>query len=75
MVKRAISLFKSFCSRVECFLLPVLPYFRCPVHDREARLLHSTLNGGHILTELKFKGIQIFVKNKRSLTIAVAVTF
>ena len=45
------------------------------MHDREARLLHSTLNGGHILTELKFKGIQIFVKNKRSLTIAVAVTF
>ena len=45
------------------------------MHDREARLLHSTLNGGHILiTELNFKGMQIFVKNKRSLTIAVAVT-
>lgn len=47
------------------------------MHNREARLsLCSSLNGGHILiTQLMFKGIRIFVKNIRSLTIAVTVTF
>ena len=47
------------------------------MHNREARLsLCSSLNGGHILiTQLMFKGIRIFVKNMRSLTIAVTVTF
>ena len=45
------------------------------MHDREARLwLCSTLTGDHIwITELKLK--VVFVKNKRSLTIAVTVTF